>query len=221
MRTRRSAFTLIELLVVIAIIAILAAILFPVLARAQLKGKVTRVHSDLRQIAIAIQMYSDDWEGLPPVRSTCSGTTVWDYYEVPQELHERNYLSISKMYDPFNETRGDDGKELRAYKYIAINWGYSMGNIAYFTMWIPRDYPDCNEDCIMYYTYAGRIYAYDKGKTYPKNPPITWAVWSVGPKGDPGLQETSNRKLPVPRKEWYPFNKAGVIARFSDGVTTR
>ena len=213
----KHAFTLIELLVVVAVIAILAATLFPVVTRATLRAKVARVHSDLRQIATAIGMYEEDCKGLPPVRSCCTGSAKWDYYELPQELVSMHYLKISKMYDPFNYTRGDDDQPGRAYKYVAINWGYSSGHKAYFTMWIPRDYPTCSEDCILYYKYAGQIYAYDKGKTYPKEPPIMWAVWSVGPGGDPGLEETGNRLLPVPRSQWYPLNENGVIVRFSDG----
>jgi len=214
---REQAFTLVELLVVIAIIAVLAAILFPVLVRATLRAKVSRVHSDLRQIAIAIEMYKDDYAGLPPVRSTCTGTAKWDYYDLPRELVNLRYLKISKMYDPFNRTLGDDDQLGRAYKYIAINWGYTGSNKGYFTMWIPRDYPTCNEDSLLYYIYDDKIYAFDNGKTYPKDPPIMWAVWSVGPTGDPGLQETGNRLLPVHKCQWYPMNENGIIARFSDG----
>ena len=53
---RRSAFTLIELLVVIAIIAILAAILFPVFARAREKARQTSCLSYLKQVALAFMM---------------------------------------------------------------------------------------------------------------------------------------------------------------------
>lgn len=211
------AFTLIELLVVIAVIAILAAVLFPVMTRAALRSKVARVHSDLRQIAAAIEMYKDDCGGLPPVRSVCSGSAKWDYYEVPHELVSMRYLASANFHDPFNRTVGDDEQTGRAYKYLAVNWGYSAGNKAYFSMWIPRDYPVAKANCILYYRYAGRIYAYDKGKTFPSDPPITWAVWSVGPGGDPGLQETGDRMLPVPRKQWYPYAENGVIVRFGDG----
>ena len=56
----RRAFTLIELLVVIAIIAILAAILFPVFAQAKAAAKQTSTLSGLKQMALGLQMYSND-----------------------------------------------------------------------------------------------------------------------------------------------------------------
>lgn len=59
-RRRTSAFTLIELLVVIAIIAILAAILFPVFAKARERARLSTCISNVKQIAIAIRMYGDD-----------------------------------------------------------------------------------------------------------------------------------------------------------------
>jgi prepilin-type N-terminal cleavage/methylation domain-containing protein/prepilin-type processing-associated H-X9-DG protein len=64
---RREGFTLIELLVVIAIIAILAALLFPVMASARAKARQTTCTSNLRQIGLAIGMYRDDWEHYVPV----------------------------------------------------------------------------------------------------------------------------------------------------------
>jgi len=59
MRLRR-AFTLVELLVVITIIAILAALLLPVLSMAKEKGYRTQCVNNFKQLAVAIQLYADD-----------------------------------------------------------------------------------------------------------------------------------------------------------------
>ncbi len=61
---KRKGFTLIELLVVIAIIAILAAILFPVFAKAREKARQISCLSNMKQTALAELMYCDDWAGM-------------------------------------------------------------------------------------------------------------------------------------------------------------
>jgi prepilin-type N-terminal cleavage/methylation domain-containing protein/prepilin-type processing-associated H-X9-DG protein len=63
----RRGFTLIELLVVIAIIAILAAILFPVFARAREKARQASCTSNLKQIALGLLMYAQDYDERFPV----------------------------------------------------------------------------------------------------------------------------------------------------------
>jgi len=60
----RKGFTLIELLVVIAIIAILAAILFPVFARAREKARTASCLSNVKQIQLAQLMYLEDYDGM-------------------------------------------------------------------------------------------------------------------------------------------------------------
>jgi prepilin-type N-terminal cleavage/methylation domain-containing protein/prepilin-type processing-associated H-X9-DG protein len=60
----RKGFTLIELLVVIAIIAILAAILFPVFAKAREKARQTACLSNMKELALAGLMYAQDYDEL-------------------------------------------------------------------------------------------------------------------------------------------------------------
>jgi prepilin-type N-terminal cleavage/methylation domain-containing protein/prepilin-type processing-associated H-X9-DG protein len=75
--THREGFTLIELLVVIAIIAILAAILFPVFARAREKARQTTCISNQKQILLAIMQYTQDFDETYPL-GQAQWPTHWD-----------------------------------------------------------------------------------------------------------------------------------------------
>ncbi|HEV2456397.1 MAG TPA: prepilin-type N-terminal cleavage/methylation domain-containing protein [Verrucomicrobiae bacterium] len=73
----RIAFSLTELLIVIAIIAILAALLLPVINRSQEEGRATACISNLRQIGVALQMYVDSNNNtLPAMRDAPMDTNA-------------------------------------------------------------------------------------------------------------------------------------------------
>ena len=83
---RRAGFTLIELLVVIAIIAILAAILFPVFARARENARRASCQSNLKQIGIGVMQYTQDYDeklshydgqGTPGADSFTTDDVLW------------------------------------------------------------------------------------------------------------------------------------------------
>ena len=85
-KKQTSGFTLIELLVVIAIIAILAAILFPVFARARENARRTSCSSNLKQIGLGIMQYVQDYDETYPL------------YEVgPNEATDAPYLDANNV----------------------------------------------------------------------------------------------------------------------------
>src|SRR5437899_10125822 len=86
MKAERNAFTLIELLVVIAIIAILAAILFPVFARAREQARKTACLSNMKQIGLALGMYIQDYDQVFPP----GGLKVWE----ASKKTDRNLLAV-------------------------------------------------------------------------------------------------------------------------------
>lgn len=75
----RKGFTLIELLVVIAIIAVLAAILFPVFARARKAAQNSTCQSNMSQIGRALKMYLSEWHDTYPTNRIYSGTGMGSF----------------------------------------------------------------------------------------------------------------------------------------------
>jgi prepilin-type N-terminal cleavage/methylation domain-containing protein len=80
----KNGFTLIELLVVIAIIAILAAILFPVFAKAREQARSISCVSNVKELGLAFQMYLGDYDGVFPglyyQAASAVGDTVAEIY---------------------------------------------------------------------------------------------------------------------------------------------
>lgn len=114
LKSPRSGFTLIELLVVIAIIAILAAFLFPVFARAREKARQTSCLSNLRQIGTALSLYTEDHDGTYPRGQFWPFTGVHTWIDVlePYAKNTQIFRCPTGGNDPFG------------YGYNIAYWGY-------------------------------------------------------------------------------------------------
>lgn len=120
-RVKRKAFTLIELLVVIAIIAILAAILFPVFARAREQARKASCMSNLKQIGIAVMMYVQDYDETYPIANLYATPqrfwySVLDPYTKSKQVFVCPDVGVA---GPYGNYFGDDG--LRATNDYAWN----------------------------------------------------------------------------------------------------
>ena len=111
----RRGFTLIELLVVIAIIAILAAILFPVFARAREKARQASCQSNHKQIALAAIMYCSDYDE-KPIPMWCYGIgslgvpwgRLWWTHQIQPYMKNRQALVCPSIgWDAFHYPRPD------------------------------------------------------------------------------------------------------------------
>ena len=141
---KRKAFTLIELLVVIAIIALLAAILFPVFARARENARRSSCQSNEKQIGLSIIQYIQDNDNYYPGQNSTSGTTtnlltctwqsaVWPYmknsqiFTCPSNLTN---ITANPDYGPWTQTFGTipDDYDMNP----AVSGGHVVGGVGWF-----------------------------------------------------------------------------------------
>ena len=119
--SKRAGFTLVEILVVIAIIGVLAALLFAVFSRVREKGRSASCQNNLRQIAMAMQQYVGDNDGIFPPALVMADKSIsnsksshWDDFIMP-------YIkSRAIFYCPTNQAESSwalSGDSLPGYEY--------------------------------------------------------------------------------------------------------
>ncbi|HEY3397065.1 MAG TPA: prepilin-type N-terminal cleavage/methylation domain-containing protein [Armatimonadota bacterium] len=109
---KRNGFTLIELLVVIAIIAILAAILFPVFARARAKAQQSNCLSNVKQITLGFLMYTSDNNEKYPIQVSAN---PYDSYQVWIDPYIKNMQIWRCPSDATTGMQPDDLTQVPAY----------------------------------------------------------------------------------------------------------
>jgi prepilin-type N-terminal cleavage/methylation domain-containing protein/prepilin-type processing-associated H-X9-DG protein len=143
-RGKDAAFTLIELLVVIAIIAILAALLLPVLASAKEKGKRAACKSNMRQTIISVHMYGMDFQdNVPDGRDN---DNQWHAIRIRSTTYTNmiQYTGNFKIMDCPNFTYG-------SFNRYADEWGFLIG-----------------------YAYLGHALDGSTANSWPPGSPYTW-----------------------------------------------
>jgi len=205
------AFTLVEVLVVIGIISMLMSILLPVLGRVREQAMVTVANAELYGIGLALEAYSlDNRDKFPPTRFDCNPCARAHAYALPQELVDDGYLPKggetgrvhwAKIEDQFNKGR--------TYKYIAVGPKYDFFGTPFSNqaLYMPSDYPHGVQ--------TGRqLTRFDRRS----NSPVTWVVFSVGPRHDIRRVEEGNFPIkegyPVLEEFWYsPISRKGILTR--------
>ncbi|NUP99938.1 MAG: DUF1559 domain-containing protein [Armatimonadetes bacterium] len=198
---KRRAFTLIELLVVIAIIAILAAILFPVFAKAREKARQSSCMSNIKQLALSTMQYVQDYDEMfflrsYPAASPTPAGAIWCISPAGQPSLLDPYMKSTQIsYCP------SQGQTRLGYGYNGILCvGNSWSPVAMAAIKTPADMmmwcDDTNGSRTMY---------------TPSQDVINWGTNFVDPPGTSGAALQWGVNLPFGR------HNDGVNLAFTDG----
>jgi prepilin-type N-terminal cleavage/methylation domain-containing protein/prepilin-type processing-associated H-X9-DG protein len=109
MRFRRRAFTLVELLVVIGIIAVLVALLLPVVANAREAGRRVRCAANLHGFAVALRVYANENRGRLPVQGTGYIPLLWIIHTQTADALMKLGVARQSFYCPSRDSSNQDG----------------------------------------------------------------------------------------------------------------
>ncbi len=198
-RKRVSGFTLIELLVVIAIIAILAAILFPVFAKAREKARQSACTNNMKQIGTALITYSNDWDEMFPGYQTTQSLWIGPLDNIIKSSRDNKTTNQNVFLCPSTGTPDKDGFAPDVNTAYFWNAGGSKTGSA-----------------VASYSHNGWLYGC--GESDVKNPSQTMfdadGIW---------IDTWPTHKQPIPKNgKVLGANKAGIeriaIDRHGDGV---
>ncbi len=198
----KRGFTLLEVLVVIGVIALLIAVLLPALSRAREQAIILAVNAELKQIGLAIELYMEDHHGKhPPTREDC--VLKLHHHQLPKELVEGGYLPTPDSHTWMSAGMEDRFNEGCTYKYWGVGEVIRDRNIidkwAKAKLWVPENFPDRDSE---------------HGQKFddPKDSPVTWIIYSLGPRYD--QQRVKELNGPVRKKTWYdPKSRSGLLTR--------
>ncbi len=177
------------------------AILLPSISRAREQTKVVVVGAELRQISLALEMYMDDNNRKhPPTRTDCS--MGWEDRQLPPELVQGGYLPAPESGSGMSAGMEDRFNRGHTYKYWAVGELYQNNQYTEdkpSRLWVPYGFPEKDSD-------------EGQWQTNPAKSPVTWVIFSHGPKFDWWTMKQA--KYPVPTRTWYdPKTHKGVIVR--------